>query len=413
MGYIDFLRRNAGFRLLFAATIGSLLGTWLATIALTVELKNTTDSGTWVAALLVSLFLPTVLIGLVAGPLVDRLQRRRLMIASDLLRAAVFCALPFIHSAAAIVALGAVAGIANGFFKPAVNAGLPNLVDEDQLERGNALLQTAENVTWAAGPLIGGAVVAASGPHLAYWINAASFVFSALLLRMIPAAKLQSEQAISRGHWRDLREGFALVRTSPAVQTVVVAWSIVMLGLGCIDVGEVFLAKDSFDAGDFGFGMLFAAGGVGLVIGSFGGGLLAAKRSIRVLYPPAIVLTGLGYLLAAIAPNVWIALPAVVVGGTGNGAASLYNVLLIQRGVPGALRGRAVTIAMSSTYAVLGLSMAAAGPLTSELGGRWIWGIGGAACIVAGFAAAVLVPRLRGVVAPVEAELQSVEPVAF
>jgi hypothetical protein len=68
---------------------------------------------------------------------------------------------------------------------------------------------------------------------------------------------------------------------------------------------------------------------------------------------------------------------------------------------------------MSSTYAVLGLSMAAAGPLTSSLGGRWIWGIGGAACIVAGFAAAALVPRLRGVVSPLEAELQSVEPVAF
>jgi MFS family permease len=413
MGYIDFLRRNAGFRLLFAATIGSLLGTWLATIALTVELKNTTDSGTWVAALLVSLFLPTVLIGLVAGPLVDRLQRRRLMIASDLLRAAVFCALPFIDAPAAIVALGAVAGVANGFFKPAVNAGLPNLVEEDQLERANALLQTAENVTWAAGPLIGGAVVAASGPHLAYWINAASFVFSALLVRMIPASKLQSALALSRGHWRDLREGFALLRTSPAVQTVVVAWSIVMIGLGCIDVGEVFLAKDSFDAGDFGFGMLFAAGGVGLVIGSFGGGLLSSRRSIRVLYPPAIVLTGIGYALAAVAPNVWLALPAVAVAGTGNGAASLYNVLLIQRGVPDALRGRAFTIAMSSTYAVLGLSMAAAGPLTSTLGGRWIWGIGGAACIVAGFAATALVPRLRDVASPAEAELQSVEPVAF
>ena len=87
MGAAELLRRNRGFRLLFVATLGSLLGTWLATIALTVDVYDRTHSGTWVSALLIAVFLPTVVVGVAVGPLLDRLSRRRLMIASDLLRA--------------------------------------------------------------------------------------------------------------------------------------------------------------------------------------------------------------------------------------------------------------------------------------------------------------------------------------
>ena len=409
MGHLGLLRRNPGFRLLFLATLGSLLGTWLATIALTVHVWDSTHSGTWVGALLISLFLPTVLVGLTLGPLLDRLQRRRLMIVADLARAGVFCALPFVGSPAAVVALGAASGLANGLFKPAVNASLPNLLDEDDLEPGNALFQTVENVTWAAGPLIGGAVVAASGPHVAYWVNAVSFVFSALLIRLIPAGRLQSERALSKGHWHDLREGFSLLRTSPALQVVISSWSVVMLGSACVDVGEVVIAKESFNAGDFGFGLLFAAGGLGLAVGSIGGGAIAQRRPIRTLYAPAIALTGVGYTLAAISPNVWVALPAVGLAGIGNGGASLYNVLLIQRGVPDRYRGRAFTVAMSVTYAVLGPAMAVAGPVTSALGGRWIWAIGGACCLVAAFVAFMLTPRLSEDGFVTEAEIEAID----
>ncbi len=410
MGHLGLLRRNPGFRLLFLATLGSLLGSWLATIALTVDLWDSTHSGSWVGALLISLFLPTVGVGLTLGPLIDRLQRRRLMIGADIARAGVFCALPFVGSPTAIVALGAATGLANGLFRPAVNAGLPNLLGDDDLERGNALLQTVENVTWAAGPLIGGAIVAASSPHIAYWINAASFVVSALLIRMIPARRLQSEQALSKGHWHDLREGFSLLRTAPALQVVVISWSVVMLGSACVDVGEVVIAKDSFNAGDFGFGLLFAAGGLGLAVGSIAGGALAQRRPIRSLYAPAIALSGVGYGLAAIAPNVWVALPLVALAGFGNGAASLYNVLLVQRGVPDRYLGRAFTVAMSVTYAVLGPAMAVAGPVTSALGGRWIWGIGGACWFSAGFVAFLLAPRLREDGSVTEEEVDAIDP---
>jgi MFS family permease len=347
-----------------------------------------------------------VLVGVVVGPLLDRLSRKKLMIASDLLRAGVFVALPFVDRPIWIVGLALVSGLGNAVYRPAVNAGLQNLLGEDELEKGNALFMTVENMAWAAGPLVGGVIVATSGPHVAYWINAVSFVVSALLIRLIASNRLQSETSLSKGHWRDLADGLRLARTSPPVQIVLAAWSVAMLGVACINVGEVVIAKSSFNAGDFGFGLLFAASGVGLAIGSFAGGMAAERRSIGTLYGPAIVLAGVGYGIAAVAPNVWLAVPAVTLAGAGNGAAALYNVLLIQRGVPDAFRGRAFTIAMSVTYAILGPAMAGAGIVTNALGGRWIWGIGAAFSVLSGLVAIALAPRLRTAPAVTEPELE-------
>jgi len=106
----DVLRASPSFRLLFGSTLISGLGTWIAVIALVVDVKDRTGSAVWVSALLIADFLPGVAIGLLFGPLVDRLSRKGLMIASDLGRLAVFAALPFAGSVAAIVLL-AVLGV--------------------------------------------------------------------------------------------------------------------------------------------------------------------------------------------------------------------------------------------------------------------------------------------------------------
>ncbi|HLM35852.1 MAG TPA: MFS transporter, partial [Gaiellaceae bacterium] len=202
---------NARYRLLFLATLCSGVGNWLALIALQVDVYDRTHSGWWVAALLVGTILPAVFLGILFGPLVDRLSRKRLMIASDLGRLGVFAVLPFTSSATAIVALAVVAGIGNAFFRPAVLAGLPNLVEDAQLPQANALLQLVDWGTTAAGPIAGGAIVAASGPDLAYAVNAVTFALSAALVVLIPGRLLQSERAIGRGHWGDLRDGIGAV----------------------------------------------------------------------------------------------------------------------------------------------------------------------------------------------------------
>jgi MFS family permease len=380
---LELFKRSPSFGLLFFAAFGSGLGTWLAFVALTVDVFDRTHSGPWVSALLIADFLPAIAIGLLFGPFLDRLSRRRLMVAADLVRFGVFCALPFTTSAGQIVALAAVAGFATGFFRPAVYAGLPNVVSDSDLPRANSLLQTIENVTTTAGPLAGGILVSASSTDTAYWFNAATFVVSALLILRIPGRLLQVRAAPSEGHLRDLAAGFALVRRSRPLLTVLVAWNVAMLANAGLNVAEVVLAKVSFDAGDFGFGLLVATAGLGLAAGSLAAGPLLERRRTREVYAGSLALMAVGAGLTAISPNVWVAAVCVVISGAGNGATVVCNALLVQRGAPDELRGRAFTVLMSSTSVTLGLGMIAAGVLTNELGPRWVWGIGAAILAVA------------------------------
>jgi MFS family permease len=389
---LGLVARVPSFRLLFLATLGSGFGTWLAFIGLAIDVKDRTDSGPWVSALLIADVLPAVVIGLLAGPLVDRLSRKGLMIGADLLRAAIFALLPFAGSAAVIIALAALAGVGTGLFRPAVYAGLPNLVEDEDLPRANGLVQGVENFAWAIGPLLGGALVAASGPDLAYWVNAGTFLVSALLISGIPARVLQAGTAESHGHWRDLLEGFAFVLRTQALVTVLVVWSVFMLASAGINVAEVFLAKDTFDSGDFGYGLLVGATGLGLVLGSLAAGPLLDRHPLARVYPGSIFLVALAVAAGAVAPNVWIAAGCVLVVGAANGAAVVCNALLVQRGSPDALRGRVFTVLMSSSFGVLALGMVVSGPLTDAVGPRWVWG---AAAALAGLSATLALLMTR------------------
>jgi MFS family permease len=396
------LREAPDFRLLFLATLASSIGTWLAFVALVVDVFDRTGSAAWVSALLIVEFLPIVVVGLFAGPLIDRLPRKRLLVAADLSRAAVFCALPFAGSALGIVLLAAVAGVATSVFRPTVYAGLPNVVDDARLPQANGLLNTAESVTWAVGSVAGGAFVAAAGPDLGYWINAVTFVVSAVLVWSIRARLEEGGARGEReGHWRELAEGYRVVRGSQALMTVVVAWGLATFALAGINVAEVVLAKDVFDSGDLGYGVMVGATGVGLALGSLAGSTWVAQRGVRLPYAISIGLMAGSTAAAALAPNAWVAAACIVVSGFGNGIAVLCNALLVQRGAPDRLRGRVFTFVMSATYAVLGAGMIAAGPLTDVAGARALW-VGAAA--VLGAAAVASYAMLGGVAEHGEAD---------
>jgi MFS family permease len=395
--------RNPGFRLLAIAALGSSVGTLLAAVALAIDVKDRTNSGLWVGGLLVVAYLPTILVGLTAGPLLDRLRRRDLMIGSDVVRAAIFFALPFTDSSpGAIVALAAVAGLANGFFRPAVYAGIPNLVPDDELPAANALVQAVENVSWAIGPLLGGVVAATAGPHAAYWINGGSFVLSALLISRIPRRKLQSETALTRGHWRDMGDGFVTVMRSRALLAVLIAWGIACFGIGGANVAEVFLAKNTFRAGDFGYGLLFGAIGTGLVVGSFVGSTLLDRVGIARTYAGALVVMALGFGGGAVSPNIWVAAACAAVGGVGDGAAIVCNAVLVQRGAADNVRGRALTLVMSATFLGMTVSTGIAGALLDHISPRWIWGGAAVSYVIAAVVGYGLTREPRRVGATVE-----------
>jgi MFS family permease len=366
------LRRSPSFGYVFLATAGSSFGTYIATIALVVSIYDLTDSSVWVAALLITEFLPIVVIGLLLGPLVDRMSRRRLMIGSDLVRFGVFAALPFVESSAAIVALAAVAGVATGFFIPAANAAIPNLVPDEELVNANSLLATAETLAWMVGPVVAGAMLVVWSPSVPYAVNAVTFLVSAALVARVADSKLRSADPITRGHWRDVADGVKLVLTGRPLRTVLVVWNVALLGSAAINVAEIGFAKDTLDTGDLGYGLIVAASGVGLALGSFLVAPALGKVGLRRNYVGALVLMGVGWGAAALSPTIWLAILFVVGGAAGNGAAVVCNRILVQRGAPDQYRGRALATIMSTNYAVLGVTMAAAGVLTEIYGPRTV-----------------------------------------
>ena len=248
-------------------------------------------------------------------------------------------------------------------------------------------------------------LLAAYGPEVPYLVNAATFALSALLVARIPARLLASEEPISRGHWHDLAEGFAVVLRSRALLTVLVAWTIVMAGNAAVNVAEVFLVRDSFEAGNLELGILMAAAGAGLVVGSLLAAPLLERVRVAHLYAASIATMAVGFGLAAVSPGVWVALPCVVASGIGNGAASVCNPLLVQTGAPDRLRGRAFTVVMSVNFAMLGVGMAVAGPLTDAFGARVLWG--GAAVI---FGLAAVVAWALGRAIPAHDDSEEAEP---
>jgi len=325
------------------------------------------------------------------------------MITADLARAAVFIGLGFTGRPSTIVALAGVAGLATGFFRPAAYAGLPNLVAAEDLSAANSLLQTAENVSWAAGPVIGGVLVTAAGTHLAYWINAGSFVLSAALLAGIPSRLLQAAAAVSRGHFRDLRDGLAFVVRTSALRTVLIAWSVALVSFAAVNTTEVFLAKDSFNAGDFGYGLIYGASGLGLAIGSLMGGRWVEQRPVPTVYTAAIFVNALGFATAAVSPNVWVAAVCCLLGGIGNGSALLCNALFVQRGAPDEIRGRVFTVIMTVNYVAFGGGFVAGGLLRDVYGPRWVWGISAILLALAGVVAYALSRGVQSTAQP-EAE---------
>jgi MFS family permease len=370
---LSLLRRSPSFGYLFLATAGSSFGTYLAAVALTVQIYDETESGIWVAALLIADFLPIVAIGLLLGPLIDRLSRRRLMIGSDLVRFAVFAALPFVEGPTALIALAAISGVATGFFIPAANAAIPNVVPEDELVNANSLWATAETLAWMIGPLAAGVMLALWSPSVPYAVNAVTFLVSAALVARIRDSELRSEESLSRGHWRDVADGLKLVVTSRPLRTVLVVWNVVLLGSAAVNVAEVVFAKDTLDAGDLGFGALVAASGVGLALGSYLAAPALGKVGLRRHYVGSIALMGVGWGAAALSPTIYLAVVFAIGGAAGNGAAIVCNRILLLRGASDQYRGRALATIMSTNYAVLGLAMAAAGVFTEVYGARAVW----------------------------------------
>lgn len=380
------LGRNPDFRNLYVAQLISYGGDWFLTVALFGLVHDVTQSSLMVALTLVAQEIPFFFMSPVGGVLADRLDRRRLMIAADLFRAALcvgFLAVGDRGDLWFAFALLAVISSFSATFDPAASAAVPNLVDEEDLGLANSLVGSAWGTMLAVGAGLGGVVAATFGRDTAFLVDAASFVVSAALLSRIRRRFSERRGKEHAGMLEATKETLHYARKDHRVLALLAVKGGFGLAAGVIVLIAVF-ATDVFRQGDVGIGILMAARGVGALVGPFLGRWVAGADDRRLF--PAIGLSlavfGASYIVFGLMPSLLLAAPMVMCAHLGGGAQWALSTYGLQRIVPDRIRGRVFAF----DFALVTLSIA-----LSSIGAGWAaerWGPRPAVVVLAGVALA-------------------------
>lgn len=330
--------------------------------------------------------LPHLFFGLFIGAWVDRVDRKRLMIIVDLLSAAVVAALPL---AAAVGALSiwwiyttafvlATLGIA---FQAAQFAAIPSLVSRDQLVTANGRIQASFSAATVVGPLAAGALLAFIPIDGLLYIDAATFVISALALSLI-ARPFNVAGGRARATLReDVMEGLRYVLRHPVLRNISVMMALINFVGVTVFAQLVLFAKQRFGVSDNELGLLFAANGAGVALMSLAAGPLRSRWSFGNVALGALMLNGVLTVALAFAPSYPL---AVALSALASGLGILFNIntgSLRQAIVPNHLLGRIITIAMVLAWS--------ASPLGATLGGLVVDRLGDVQTVYAAIGAAV------------------------
>lgn len=401
-GRVGILRplKNRDFRLLWSAMTISLFGDGLYLVAIvwqTYLIKNVPSAFGIVS---VAWSLPMVLFLLVGGVVSDRFDRRNVMIFSDVVRGVAILGMGILSLAGLIelwhlIVLAALYGVGQAFFGPSFGAIVPDLVPEDQLVQANALdnfvRPSAERF---AGPALGGFVVAIWSPGGAFVLDALTFSLSALILFRLKPRPIKHEGSRSSS-WKEVKEGFAFVRSQPWLWATLAAASISLLFvLGPFELLVPYLIKNRLGGGADDVGYVFAASGAGALLAALLMGQRGMpRRHILFLY------VGFGIGLFLMLPYAFItatwqaAVLEFVAWGTWSASLVVWTTLM-HRLVPQHLLGRVSSLDWMISISLTPVSYGLAGPISDAIGldATFIWsGLLGGIAIVA----FLLVPGVR------------------
>jgi MFS family permease len=366
--YLTLLRRNRNFRLLFIGQAISQLGDWFNSIAVYALLFDLTGSATAVAMMMIVQFLPVALVGPIAGVVVDRVDRRRLMVAADVVRGFLILGLLVVrHRDQVWIAyvVMALTMAASAFFEPARTATIPNVTSEEELLPANALASAMWSAMLAVGASIGGVVTEVAGRNVAFAINAASFFCSAgfiLLTRYDsrPAARPAPSGLAELTGISDLVRGVRYVRQHAhvaALMCVKAGWGLAggMLLLLTVFGQRVFPVGDGAAAG---IGVLYGARGVGAGIGPIALRWIIGQRprTLRRAIGPAFFTVGLFYGALAGAPSLAVAALCVLCAHIGGSILWVFSTVLLQLEVPDQFRGRVFAAELAMVTLVTSIS---------------------------------------------------------
>ncbi len=370
------------FPVLLASEALSLIGDRILSVALVVLVYDLTGSAATVSILMMLKAVPALFLGSVAGTLVDRMNRKYVMVAANLAQGLLVLMIPFTDTLLMVYALYFLMSVVNQFFIPARAATLPSIVPAESLMAANALFSIAFVGAIALGPMIGGLLIEAHGLDAAFFADSVSFLIPAVAVALLslPRAAVQGE---TRGFMDELKTGLGYIRETRPVQQALILAAMVHMGIGAISVLGIVIADKELGTGAGGYGMMMSSMGVGMLIGA---GLVGrfGKRIDRIMLAAAgailcggaiAVLPLVGSLTQAFGLNMALGMGMVAVQTAAN---TLFQ------SAPEALRGRVMGVAQSLMGAASFMAMGLAGFLAEWAGITPVLAMTGGATILAG-----------------------------
>jgi DHA3 family tetracycline resistance protein-like MFS transporter len=382
------------FRKLWTAMCVSLLGDGAFLVAMAWQVYELSNTPTAMSVVGIAMTVPTIVFLLVGGVASDRLDRRMLMVAADLLRALAGAALAGLALSGVlevwhVAVLAALYGTGAAFFAPAFDALVPDIVPSDRLAQANALDQLVRPlVLRMAGPAVGGVLVAAGGAGLVFALDTATFLFSAMMLLLV-RVRTDRAQPGSLSVVRDLADGWRFVRGRVWLWATFASAAVAYLCfMGPVEVLLPYLVKNELAGSARDLGMIFAAGGLGSVACAVAMGQRdIPRRGITFIYAvwTLATLAVAGYGLAS---SLWQLALAALAFNTLETAGTIVWATLKQRHVPRAMLGRVSSLDWLISIGLLPLSFALTGPVAGAIGPRGTLvaaGVVGAAVTCAAF----------------------------
>jgi dTMP kinase len=351
--------RVPGFLPLFGAQFASSLGDWVGLLAILNIAANVSNSAAAVGLVMVARMLPGLLLAPLGGALVDRWNRKVVMVTCDIGRAGLLVLLPFWSNIWGLVILSFVIEILTLLWAPAKEATVPNIVkDPEQLASANSLGLVAAFGTFPLGAIVFAALAipahwlggfdALSSLHvkqgsLAIWVDGSTFLVSAFLISRL---RLDERERGTRVRppagqtWLDIKEGLRFIRANPLVRGVMIGLAGGLIGGGAIVPLGPTVAKEVLHGGSGAFGLLMTALGIGAAIGVVT--LLWAQRRLprQAVFTTAVVATGVAIIAVASMSSLFPAFVLVAALGASAGCAYVTGFTVLQERVSDDLRGR-------------------------------------------------------------------------
>lgn len=365
--------KHRNYRLYFFGQAVSVTGTWMQSLAMSWLVLTLTSSAIKLSLVNVLQFAPTLVFGLLAGVVADRVPKRSLLVCTQSIAALASATLAFLiwtdnidlwH----VYLIALIVGINNSFDMPSRQAFVSEMVGREDLANAIALNSTLFNMGRLVGPALAGLVLGAFGVAACFLIDACSYlavIVSLLMMRKLPKVKTVR----GRNPIESLREGLAYVRATPLVAYLVIfAGSVGIFGIN-FNVWMPLLAKQDIDTGPGGFGLLMSSLGIGALAGALLLAFQSRKIGTRRLVVTALIL-GLGEVMLGVAMeatnSLMIAMLISAIVGFGlTSTMSLANTI-VQSNAPDELRGRVMSV-----YIMVGTGVAPLGAILAGAVAGW------------------------------------------